>query len=623
MLTLDVFINPLFITSTSLPEPELTSEIYTDDELQQAAVEKYYRKKGQSNWTSADDGFCAESASWYEFRYIVTFGGVRREAVTEKYIHAGDNVIDFEPEDAAGNNCLVGNDVYEASRFLYDGGYYNLGGFSLDGTWSKSGNYSLYGPCYYYGWQGFLINEISATSIDERGVNAVSFWLKSDAGYTTHIELGGGETANTITGTGASEGWFSSEEFEVLAGEHYYTVFLTKPLETTICSFTILAQAGVALYFDDIEFDYLERLAMEAVDYPDYYQYDEPLALHAPELVSDVFSEAELAAAEWKLIYSIGDIEEREVTPGTDGSYSITFTERGTCKIVWSATVGGFTVVAEDTFRVGEIDVVAEVPTVMVQGDTIVLDKPECVLPLESWTAEYRQAGGEEWTLLEEKDGKVSFTPAESGYYDIRFTGYADNMGTPLEGVTICTVYVKGEGVIFDTNITEKDVFCGGTQVTPELPSFIMEKLPDGTNRIRIHAGAGDAWTGWDWSNIGGIDLRRDTNVLIMEVESPKAIRKLPMDLKSPVDNQWHEIEVDIPAGRSTLRLEFDCNVNGMLAFEIRFTLAYFDHFYIYYFAAGEEDSAKSVPSADAVTAEYAEIGQNRREPASIWKKED
>ena len=184
-------------------------------------------------------------------------------------------------------------------------------------------------------------------------------------------------------------------------------------------------------------------------------------------------------------------------------------------------------------------------------------------------------------------------------------------------------MYVKGEGVIFDTNITEKDVFCGGTQVTPELPSFIMEKLPDGTNRIRIHAGAGDAWTGWDWNNIGGIDLRRDTNVLIMEVESPRAIQKLPMDLKSPVDNKWHEIEVDIPAGRSTLRLEFDCNVNGMLAFEIRFTLAYFDHFYIYYFAAGEEDSAKSVPSADAVTAEYVEIGQNRREPASIWKKED
>ncbi|PWM75316.1 MAG: hypothetical protein DBX59_02485 [Bacillota bacterium] len=625
VLTLDVFINPLFITSTSLPEPELTSEIYTDDELQQAAVEKYYRKKGQSNWTSAEDGFHAENAVWYEFRYIVTYGGIRREAVTEKYIHAGDNVIDFEPEDAAGNNCLVGNDVYEESRFLHDGGYYNVGlsDFSLNDTWSKSGDYSLYGPCISYGWQGFLINEISAASIDERGVNAVSFWLKSDAGYTTQIELGGGKTSNTLTGTGASDGWYGSEEFEVLAGEHHYTVFLTKTLKTTICSFTILAQGRVALYFDDIEFKYLERLAMETVDYPDYYQYDEPLVLRAPKLVSDVFSKEELAAADWKLVYSVGDNEEREVAPGTDGSYSIAFTERGTCKIVWSATVGGLTVTAEDTFRVGEIDVIAEIPSVMVQGDTVVLDKPECVLPLESWTAEYRQAGGEEWTLLEEKDGKVSFTPAESGYYDVRFTGYADYSGTTLDGVTIYTVYVKEEGVIFDTNITEKDVFCGGTQVTPQMPAFVMEKLPDGTNRIKIFGGAGDAWTGWDWSNIGGINLGRDTNVLIMEVESPRAIQQLPMDLKSPVDNKWHEIKVDIPAGRSTLRLEFDCNVNGMLVFEIRFTLAYFEYFYIYYFAAEEENSSSPALAADDRTAAYAEIGQNSRAPAAIRKKED
>lgn len=127
------------------------------------------------------------------------------------------------------------------------------------------------------------------------------------------------------------------------------------------------------------------------------------------------------------------------------------------------------------------------------------------------------------------------------------------------------------ETVSFDfaPETNAEDVFLGGTQINPEVLAFEVIQT-DGKNRIQLTLNVMDSWTGWDWSNLdGGLNLGGSANRLVMVVEAGSAMNGLPMEVR-PAGGSWITKNFDIPAGKSTLVLDFGCELNGMTGLDIR-----------------------------------------------------
>ncbi len=569
----------LYRSTTSLPEATLSSEVYSAGELESAVVEKYYRRRGQSVWQEGSAGASFAKNGWYEFRYIATVDGVRRELTFDKYVHESVNVIDFEEESAAGKTCLTAGE-YADARFLYDGGYYdyrdNMTGnrFEITKDWSKSGDSAISSLATATGWQGVLINGISAKNVSPKGINAVSFWLKADAGCTTQIQLGGGKTSNE-NGTGASKGWYPSEEFEIFAGEHYYTVFFTRTLTDEVCSLTILAPGRIGFAFDDIEFKHLERLNMEEVAYENYYDMASPLTLEKPAITSDVYAQAQLANAKYELSYTIDGGEPISVREGADGKFAIAFAQKGKISLTWTVSVEGADGVAGVTatqtteFFAGILELHTEIPTYVEAGGTVAFNAPTCQFELSRYEVNYRKAGEENWTPLTEADGNYEFTPTAEGYYQIQIVGYADVNGVELSGETVHTLYAKGENMLLC--FEEEDFLQGGIWYPDSYNSKwhfanLMEK-EDGTKWVQFKTTMEAASDGFYWNT--PLDLGYDTSRLKLDIYSLTNISALKFEIKVNGVGGWPAKEVAVAVGEQTLVIDFGVNIRRLKALTI------------------------------------------------------
>ncbi len=607
VLTLEIKDEALFRTSAKLLDVQLVSEVYTENELNNATVERYYRRRGQSVWLDGSEEISFSKSAWYEFRYIATYDGVRREKTFSKYVHENKNVIDFEEESAAGTNCLIGGE-YTESRFLYDGGYYNYSpalmnnSFNVSNNWSKSGDTSLYGLCQSIGWQGILIDGITATEVGSNGINAVSFWLSAEAGCTTHIELGGGKTSNTSNGTGASKGWYASEEFEVLSGTHYYTVFLTRTLKEDVCSFIIATPGRISFTFDDIEFKYLNRLSMDEVSYENYYDVSNPLVLEKPALTSDVYSQAALANAKYELSYTVDGGNPVVVREGTDGKFALTFAEYGKIALTWTVTVEGRSASQTTEFFAGVLELNAVVPTYVEHEGTVEFTAPTCEFDLTRYEVNYRKQGEGNWTpLTAADDNKFEFTPTKGGCaYEIQFVGYADVSGTELSGEVVKTIYAKDQYSLLC--LEEEDFMQGAIWYRDDtgashLPFATREEKEDGGHWVKF-AATTSAWDGFVWKE--ALDFGFDTTALKMDVYSVKDTT-LNFSIKADGVSGWHYKKVPVKAGAQSIVVDFGVNIRNLkvLIVEIPTT----DQYYL--------DNISVMPPVDVTTTTPKKVSGN------------
>lgn len=118
-LTLSVDVPTLFVDNCTLPEAKVTGATL-------GAVTKTisYREKGRTDWILLEGEFNPKANRTYEIRYTAESGEYYREVIVERYIHANNYTLDFEPDETAGSNAFKGG-VKVPSRFLYDGGYLN------------------------------------------------------------------------------------------------------------------------------------------------------------------------------------------------------------------------------------------------------------------------------------------------------------------------------------------------------------------------------------------------------------------------------------------------------------------------------------------------------------------
>ena len=136
-LTLSVDVPTLFADNCTLPEATVTSASFGSAVLAKVAKTISYREKGRTDWTLLEGEFNPKANRTYEIRYTAEYGNYYREVIVERYIHANDYTLDFEPDETAGSNAFKGG-VKVPSRFLYDGGYWN---YSADGVIGEEPTY--------------------------------------------------------------------------------------------------------------------------------------------------------------------------------------------------------------------------------------------------------------------------------------------------------------------------------------------------------------------------------------------------------------------------------------------------------------------------------------------------
>lgn len=176
----------------------------------------------------------------------------------------------------------------------------------------------------------------------------------------------------------------------------------------------------------------------------------------------------------------------------------------------------------------------------------------------------YRIAGTDEWMPIASENGKYSFAVENRQNYEVKTV-------VSVNGEQTEKIYPVdyAQFILFSPETNAEDVFLGGTQTNPEVPAFEVIQT-DGKNRIQLKLNVRDSWTGWDWSNLdGGLNLGGSANRLVMVVEAGSAMKALPMYVRS-ADDSWISKNIDIPAGKSTLVLDFGCELNGMTGIEIR-----------------------------------------------------
>lgn len=467
VLDVEVELPALFLGEDSrapLAAPTLVSDVYGEEQLQNASVEIAWREKGKTKWNviAADEAFAPISSKLHEFRYVVELNGARRERIFEKFVHADKLTIDFEPESAAGKYAHAGqgNPTFD-SRFLYDGGYYN---YKPDqpqhwwityNEWSVSGGTSLTYLPTANGWAGFLIRpKIDSDML----VNTVSFWLNADVGMNEQqVEIGKGYSAGSVW----QSSWIATNLFTVSAGAHYYTLSLDTPIKASeISSWIIKGRSMIRYSVDDITFSYVDHLSFsEDFSCEDTNDLATPYEVKKPAIQSEIYSIDELAKAVYTLTYKPLGGTAVKVPASADGKYLITFPNPDVYTLEWTVSLDGKVITCSDEVTVGSFVSSVDVPLSGYVGEALALNKPTSQETLTSVTAEVRHEDDEQWTALSLSGETFTFTPEKSGSYIVRYVSTATVDNFPVTSQLEREIWVREAGgkVVMDMEPMTKD----------------------------------------------------------------------------------------------------------------------------------------------------------------------
>ncbi len=606
ILSLGVEDSVYYTGAREMSAPILTSDVFSEAQLANATVEKYYRKAGGKAWIQITDELCLTKEGNYEFRYVATVEGVRREEIFSKFVHKNTMIMDFEPESAAGDNRVVADQIvnekdelewtvsYEPSRFLLDGGHYDYRAnfpynrMQVSSDWSKSGSYSLYSLNNFRGWNGTLISPIS---VGEKPVTSVSFWLKADASFTTEFEVGLGYMNSANKTAGPKGGWVSTGEVDVLAGEHYYTLYFERPVTEDICALSFRVSQGVGTYFDDIEFKTGVRLIVGDVEYDNAFELGVPYTLTPPSISSTAYTEAEYRQGSWALTYSYSGEKEKALSP-VDGVWSVAFDRAGEYTFTWSYTYLGHTVSTSTTMLAGKFEIEADMPRYIQGLQEIVIENVRAELDMSAYQVFYRLQGSADWTELTENVGKHAFTPQTDGTYEVKIVGNAAYNEKAIEGELIKKVIVEDESVVWSFEDGER--YPEGSKQyndwSGKLLSVAETDLGSYALAVKGYGTWSNCWVGWSYTNADKAQLYEDSkpsNKLLIKLRADVELTDVKFytsgsgGYAAPIPSVGTEWQVYI--------LEFESNLTSISSFEINARWQDIYHLYIDYIATVDE----------------------------------
>ena len=529
------------------------SEIFTEEQLQQAAVSSFYREKGKKTWIPFEQ-FSAEKSKIYELSYVVELDGFRSEKRFEKFVHQDPHTVDFETEPAAvkGQAVLYSDvsDFYMNERFLFDGGYYdkNLNAYSTDTEistdWSVSGKQSYRVQHNIPGWGGFRV----AAEMTEEPVNAVRFWANASVGQTTQLSLL------------CDQGWVYSDRFEMQAGVHQYTLYLEREDVTHVTAFTMQMIGGITVYLDDVEIRYIDRLSMTHPEYPDVLDISKGIVLERPVLHSDIFTDEELANAAWSCTYTLDGAQAGEIVP-ENGTYTLCLTKGGYVTVTWTARVGGESVSYSVRFAAGVVPFNVDVRTGRL-NDTVTIMPPvygEEVDASKCSSKVYWRLGDGEWTETR-VGGKLKLS--EVGVYALRYTvEYPMTDSLTIYGEQIFRIYVPEKDVLW--HFEDSDPWYGAKPYDYDAAviTSVVEEKEDGSHWLAISASPNfDSWRGITAKSEDGIrtwvSTWARTNKIIFTLTADRSMRELTFWIRTDRSEEYKTIEVK--KGENLVELTMD-----------------------------------------------------------------
>lgn len=579
-----------------LPDPEITSAVYDEATVQSGAtVKKFYRLAGRKTWMEAEGGrFSPVVNKTYEIKYVIEYDGIYREINAKKFIHVNKYTLDFEPEDAVGENdslyirYLKGDTlpdgteatdqsyVWGKSRFLFDGGYYDYrqntptNRWETTTDWAKSGSTSLtlYNPATR-GWGGFLIRPVIA---NDKGVNAVQFWMKAEKDVPElDLEVGaGGQEGKPYL----SNGWRKTEACSAKAGEHFYTVFLQEPIQPfeSIGGLGMTLALGNRLYIDDVEFVYIDRLsANDSNTYEDQIDHTDGYELIKPTISSDLLSAEELAKVSFVLTYSLNGKDEIEIKPNAEGKYILKLAEGEYGEVVFKWTITTPNKWSPDdgdlvrTFVSDEVLINAAVldfehPEIVLQDSTTTLALPTSqVGTVSNAKVEYKPKGTDQWIAL--ADGNMNIPTDTAGWFDLRYTADVKLAnGNTTIGFALSEIYVRDKYVLVDFEGSDPynggyayDTSYGGStietcsiEVDPENPNNHVQKT---NNKMQGWEGV---WFGKkdNPKQANPIILDEPCNIVYVRIYSPVNFSNYAVETFAGMNShQWNVFKVDLKQG--------------------------------------------------------------------------
>lgn len=483
---------PTLFASTEdfeLPDPVITSTVYGDATVQQGAtVNKYYRLLGKNSWTKAVNGepFMPVPNKTYEIRYTIEYQGEYREIYEQKFIHNDAYTLDFEQDESLTEEIAYmeedpanpGTWIKVRQRYLYDGGIYAYKTTRSDifllptDDWSKSGKQSLTVYSMVEGATTILIRPLIA---NDKGINAISFWMKSDravSNFYVNIGIGAADGDRPYV----KNGWRSSEPFNLLQGEHFYTVYLKEPILPfeTIGAFGMVMPYAVRMYIDDVQFRHLDRLEIEDTNkYENQLDHKDGYELTKPTPTSDDLTAEELAQVSYVLTYSLNGKDEIEIKPDKNGKYVLKLAEDEYGEVQfkwtvstpnkWSSEGGVITRTATSpVVMIKAVRLAGEHEEVVKQDTDIKLNAPtvsEGEIVDGTVTLEYNSTG--EWKQMPKADGKFVLPTQTYGWYQLRYTADVKISDTlTVKGVAMSEIYVRNKYVLVDYE--GSDPYLGG-----------------------------------------------------------------------------------------------------------------------------------------------------------------
>ncbi len=591
VLTATLTMPTLFSETTDfeLPDPVITSVVYGNAVVQQGAtVNKYYRILGKKTWSKAVDGeaFAPVPNKTYEIRYTIEYQGTYREIYEQKFIHADAYTLDFETDESLTENlAFMGEDpnnpgsyVRVRQRYLYDGGIYNYRTTRSDiflwptKDWSKSGQQSLTVFSTIEGATTIVLRPIIA---NDKGINAISFWMKSDRtipNFYVNIGIGLPKSGDVPF---VGNGWRDSEPFDLLQGEHFYTVYLKEPVDAfeSISAFGMVMPYAVRMYIDDVSFKHIDRLEIEDTNaYENQLDHSSGYELTKPIVSSDVLSAEELAKVSYVLTYSLNGKDPVEVKPDENGNYVLKLAEDeyGEVEFKWTITTPNIW-----SSEGGVITRTAESPIVMIKATRLNIEHDEIVKQdadikldapttmegeLSNVTVEYNATG--EWVQMQEVDGKFVLPTETYGWYQLRYTGDIQISDTlTVKGIAMSEIYVRNKYVLVD--FEGSDPYLGGTPYFNtrgggSIPGGELEYDPETRNTVQKVLIVNDSAEGIWFAN--SLVFEETYNILNVKLYASKPLSNYPVQIYAGMSTstmKWQEVFINLNAGWNDVYIEY------------------------------------------------------------------
>ncbi len=492
-----------------LPDAKITSKIFTENELENATVTKYYRAEKGLEWLDGNDTITKSIAGAIEVKYVVRVGEEVIVLTAKTYVHTAGVHADYEPW------C-------DGDNYGYYSGFGEGNIISLSKDWAYDGEYSLKIHANDQ-WERKLSANSPGVIARQTNLDAISFGYQADA-FVVWVYSEYDFRDVTIQFDNNDDKWVSGT-LQIKKGVNKQIVTLDK----TISAYKRIrfeVHGNEPYYIDSLSFVQLANISVPEIDGKQYDQgvgvaIEQPTFIPNPEF----FTPEEIELATVKIQYEDINGVHEDILSGNGTTLTL---GAGDYDVTFIFTVGKvtFTYVQNITVRKFECEFVEPFSLVKL-NEEITLTIVNSLSENATIVASIRKVGGE-WSSLTVTDGKATINLTDAGDYEIK---YVATQGELIEEEIYNLLVRKPNSIAdFEINPDGSHVVVGGT-VNTKQGNITTDWSKDGKYSYRIKAVGDDfAWVRYmdsnlysdagGWQTVGQIDFDEPKNAISMWINA-------------------------------------------------------------------------------------------------------